>query len=62
MRAVESRLAALIQNGDSGTAALDDFAARCFEQGFDSSPFNIAGDRIGEWRPKFFDACDSLIK
>ncbi|KKK65902.1 hypothetical protein LCGC14_2969490, partial [marine sediment metagenome] len=37
-----------MHNGDPGTASFDDRATRSFEQGLDSPPFNIDGDRIGE--------------
>jgi hypothetical protein len=41
MRAVEGRFSAFMQNSNSGTATLDDLAARSFEEGFYSPPFNI---------------------
>ncbi len=45
---MESRFLAFMHNGDPGTATFDGLATRSFEQGFDSSPFNIAGNRLVE--------------
>ena len=45
---MEGRFLAFIHKGNPGTATFDNCATRSFEQGLDSSPFNIDGDRIGE--------------
>jgi hypothetical protein len=54
MRAVEARLSAFMDDGDPGTVAFDNFTSRCSEEAFYSSPFNVAGNRIGKNGGQYF--------
>ena len=46
---MEGRFSVVVQNRNPGPAAFDDLTPHIPEQGFDSAPLDIAGDRIGEY-------------
>jgi hypothetical protein len=43
-----------MDDGDPGTVAFDNFTSRCSEEAFYSSPFNVAGNRIGKNGGQYF--------